>query len=51
MNEHCRIGLHSFDDWQEKAGIETRVCRVCRHTEQRTSQPEPKPPRDPYADL
>lgn len=53
MNDNCRIGLHSFNDWRDvdKGLQQERTCRACKLVERRPFEPDPKPPYDPYADL
>ena len=56
MNEHCRIGLHNFTDWddEDKGLRQSRKCRACSEVQRRPWEPDDKPLpkwRDPYDDL
>lgn len=55
MNEHCRIGLHSFAEWEDVPNTEwqTRACRECGATQKRPWEPDERTVRhaDPYRDL
>ncbi len=55
MSENCKIGLHSFKDWQDqpKSATQTRKCRECGVVEERVWQhDEDRPgPYDAYRDL
>lgn len=53
MNENCRIGLHSFGEWEDKGKTlnQSRTCRECGETQQQQWKPEERAPYDPYRDL
>jgi len=53
MNEFCRIGLHSYGEWEDKGEsmLQERRCRECRHIDRRRWEPDLRRDIDPYSDL